>query len=139
MKVSLASVPTKTYVEHVEHLDLVIREMRILDSGHSSGLAPVIAEVADFVAGVLDRYGDAKDETYLAAHSALAAGKAEVDFELDLPAEAADEIEAFLDALERIDDICRREKLLVLPASREVRDLRRRLVADLTGQLRSHG
>ncbi len=139
MNVCLTCVPTKTYIEHIEHLELVVKELRIVASGHSSGLAPVMAELADCVAGVLDRYSGAKDETYLVARRALAAGEAEVDFELDLPAEAADEVEAFLDALERIDDICRQEKLLVLPASSAVRDLRRRLVADLTRQLRSRG
>lgn len=136
MKVRLQGVEARVFVEHVEHLDTLVRELRVVASGQESGMAPVVDEIAGIVEEILDRYARAKDESYLYAREALARGEESIALELDLPERAADDAEVLLAALERADQLCRDQNLLALPPSPQVIQFRSWALGELTRQLR---
>ncbi len=135
MRVRLEGVEARVFVDHVEHVETLVRELRVVASGQESGIAPVLDEIASIVEDILGRYARVKDESYLYAREALARGEKRITLELDLPEQAANDAEVLLGAVERADEVCRDQGLLALPASREVVEFRRWAFREVTRQL----
>lgn len=115
MNVRLEGVQARVFVEHVEHLDMLVRELRVVASGQESGIAPVAVEITGVVEDIVRRYARVKDESYLSAREALARGEDRVTLEFDLPEQAAADVELLLGALERADEVCVRRTISYCP------------------------
>ncbi|HEX2038462.1 MAG TPA: hypothetical protein VHF47_01895 [Acidimicrobiales bacterium] len=112
--VRLAGVPTSLYVRLHAHVDDLLRELALLDVAEGYGLGP--------------EWDRAREQ----AETAERAGREHVDLELRLPADAADRLGGLF---EQADALARAGLLLTTEAPPELRELRDRLVAELSRRL----
>jgi hypothetical protein len=132
LSISLPGCPTDLARRHDQHLDDLVRELKLMlyavDSPDSARLARRLQPVVDasgFVQVSLRRQVD----------DAAAAGHPEVDVVLALPAGFTTELRRFDDAMTEADELSEQRRLLGLPAAPDVRAFRAWLSAQVVGQV----
>lgn len=114
VRVRLVDVPVELYVRFRRRYYELGRELRLLSLAHG-GTYPVAAELADVFLQV-------EKERRLTrgipeAERALTSGEDRVTFDLQCPETAPETMTRLRDALERADEFCREQRLLVLAAT----------------------
>ena len=134
-RVTLMGVPAATYVAFNLHVDQLLHELQLAaaarmwtEMAHSGRLHRLISRS-------LSSQTEARASAWAQAREALIAPAERVDIDLRVPVGAADASRALLELLEEADELCARGELLTLPATAEIRDLRRWVTAELCSQL----
>jgi anti-sigma regulatory factor (Ser/Thr protein kinase) len=130
--VRLAGSPASLVRRHDQHLDELVRELKLmLYANENPGnvaiarrLRPVV-DASDYVRLTVRRDVDA----------ALARGESVVDVDLSMPSEFSREIRLLDDALREADALSAERRLLTLPAAPDVQALRAWLSAQIVGQI----
>lgn len=130
-------VPVDVFLSSQDQQGDLLRELKLVQLGESFGLTDghVAARISRLVGAILERYDDVRATTRAQALAARARGRTEVDLRVPLLPGISDALQEWLALLEDADALCARGDLLTLPSSPEVRQLRRRYVADILRQL----
>lgn len=136
-RVSLGDVPTALLLDATAHVDNLVREFALATAGAAAGTSSQPPEaLAELIDSVVARY-----QAHLAirAQAQIAVDQAatRVRLELDLPAAAATEGEAYLRALDEADQYCRAARLLTLESPPQFRVFREWYVEQIGRQLRA--
>jgi serine phosphatase RsbU (regulator of sigma subunit) len=135
--VHLGNVPTDLLLAAKAHVDNLVREFTLAAGGARAGTTPQPpAHLAALIDAVVGRFAAARDSIKRQAVAAAHAGQDHVHLELVLPLDAADAGEAYLRALDEVDDYCRAARLLTLESPPQHRVFRRWYVEELIRQLR---
>ena len=131
--------PVDVFLRSQDQQGDLLRELKLVQLGESFGLTDthVAVRISQLVSAILERYDDVRTTTRAQALAARARGRTEVDLHVPLLPGISDALQEWLALLEDADAMCARGDLLTLPAPREVRELRRRYVADILRQLPS--
>lgn len=129
--VRLAGCPVELSLRQDRHLDELVRELQIVDA---RGAEPS-RELAEVIDGLLQEQAHARHMGRQIALDAAAAGLAEVDIDMPVPAEAAGEVQRLHEAVMRADVLCEQEQLLTLASSSEVIRLREWMVHEFAHQI----
>jgi hypothetical protein len=134
-------VPVRAYLELQQHNDALFRELELIDVELRARPAPptplperLVRLVEEFRArfpGVSDGYREP-------VAAAAARGESTVDLDARLTPASIPAARAYVELLERADELCRAGEMLTPPPSEEVRLLRRWFVEQLTAQLLHH-
>lgn len=137
-RVSLGEVPTSLLIRAKSHIDNLVREFTLASTGATSGTTDLVpGNLAELIHTVVHNFVDARDAIKRQAVEAHNEGRDHTHLELHLPADAADAGEAYLAALDEIDQYCRAERLLTLETPPEHRLFRQWYVGELVRQLRA--
>ncbi len=113
--VTLGNVPTGLLLAAKAHVDNLVREFALVESGAESGLTgSVPAHLAHLIETVVNRFSEARDAIKRQAIDAHHQGLAHTHLVLELPASAAAAGQAYLDGLDEVDAYCRARRLLTL-------------------------
>jgi anti-sigma regulatory factor (Ser/Thr protein kinase) len=129
--VRLAGCPVELSLRQDRHLDELVRELQIVGA---RGAEPS-RELAEVIDGLLQEQAHARHMGRQIALDAAAAGLTEVDVDMPVPAEAADEVQRLHEAVMRADVLCEQEQLLTLASSSEVIRLREWMVHEFARQV----
>ena len=136
--VALGEVPTDLLIRAKSHIDNLVREFMLASSGASTGTTESVpANLAELIRTVVHNFVDAREAIKRQAVDAYNHGRDHTHLVLRLPAEAADAGEAYLAALDEVDQYCRAERLLTLETPPEQRLFRQWYVGELVGQVRA--
>src|SRR4051794_3598709 len=136
--VELGEVPTDLLLAAKSHVDNLVREFTLAAAGASAGVtAAVPPHLAALIERVVGRFAEARVSIKRQALTAANQGAPRARLALDLPAEAADAGEEYLQALDEADAYCRATRLLTLETPPRHRIFRRWYVQEIIGQLRS--
>lgn len=125
--VRLEGVPARLFVESQNHQEGLLRELTLMDYGkrfHLSDVEPP-ARIASLVSDIHHQYADVRSATRRQALDALARGEDTVDLRVPVRSGMAGALQQWLQLIEDADTLCDEGVLLTLPASPEVRRLRR--------------
>jgi hypothetical protein len=128
VEVVVADVDTWALLSVIEHLDDVIRELALIESGRSTGTAasPLPVALLETVNGARQLLYRPKEVISHQAASAWREGRLRVDVKVTLAVEAVPAIHSVLEAFEAVDVYAREDSKLLLPAAPQaVRDYRR--------------
>lgn len=130
-------VPVRLFLESQDHQDDLIRELKLIEiSDHSDGsTAEVSHRLARLIGDILSRYQPVRRITREQAMAALDRGDDVVSLDVPVFPGMADALREWLRLLEEADAVCGHGELLLLATRPEVRDLRRRYVAELVKRL----
>jgi PAS domain S-box-containing protein len=136
-RVSLGDVPTDLLLAAKAHVDSVIRELVLSQSGASSGLTAALPQqLAELVHTVVTDFSEARQAIKRQALAAAERGEERTTLELSLPLEAAQAGERYLEALAEADAYARGARLLTLAAPPQHQAFRRWYVTSLVDALR---
>lgn len=135
--VVLPDVPARVFLESQDHQQDLIRELQLIAIGGAvdDGTERVSQRLARLISGVLNEYESVRTATRDQAVAALNRGEHVVTLRVPVFPGMADALRHWLRLLEEADDLCREGELLLLAPSREVRQLRRWYVEQLTSRL----
>lgn len=134
--VTLGDVPTGLLLAAKAHVDNLVREFTLAESGAESGVtASIPAHLATLIESVVNRFSDARDSIKRQAIDAHHRGLRHTHLELRLPASAAAAGEAYLAGLDEVDVYCRAQRLLTLETPAAHRVFRHWYVGELIRQL----
>jgi serine phosphatase RsbU (regulator of sigma subunit)/anti-sigma regulatory factor (Ser/Thr protein kinase) len=137
-RVTLGEVPTPLLVSAKAHVDNLVREFTLAARGAESGVTRALPpHLASLVETVVGRFAEARQEIKRQAIAAANQGLSHVRLELNLPADAADAGEQYLEALDESDAYCRAARLLTLETPPQHRVFRYWYVGQLVAQLRA--
>lgn len=123
----LVDVPARVFLESQNHQHDVIRELALIDIRtryhHDDNVVP--QRVAHLISEILQEYSDVRSTTRQQALQAIEAGRSAVTIEVPVRPGIVEALEKWLRLVEEADDVCRDGTFLTLPASDEVRALRR--------------
>ena len=132
-RVLLLGCPVDLGLRQDEHLDDLIRELRLLDTGSGDLRSQQVArELRELLAGP----AHARHLGRRTALEAAAAGLAVVDIDMVAPREAGEAVLRMQELVTEADRLCEREQLLTLASSPELRELRAWMTHEVSGQLR---
>ncbi len=135
--VALGDVPTELLLAAKAHVDSVVRELTLADTGAQSGVTEAVpASLAALVHDVVTEFAEARQAIKRQALAAAAQGRDRTTLRLVLPAEAAAAGERYLAALEEADAFGRASRLLTLAAPPQHAAFRRWYVTSLVDGLR---
>ncbi|MDQ1397730.1 MAG: hypothetical protein QOG64_2989, partial [Acidimicrobiaceae bacterium] len=138
VRVSLGHVPTGLLVAAKRHIDNLVREFTLAaGGGRSRTTAPVPVALAELIDRVVHRFEDARLEIKRQATAAARAGSSHTFLELDLPVDAADAAEQYVEALDEADEYCRANRVLTLETPPQHRLFRRWYTGEIVKQLRA--
>ncbi len=136
--VHLGDVPTDLLLEAKAHIDSVVREFTLAESGASSGSSSAVPQqLVSTIEIVVHRFSDARLAIKRQALAAAARGEPRTDLTLTLPASSAVDAEAYLAGLDEADAYARAARLLTLETPPSHRTFRRWYVNSLVTQLRA--
>ena len=136
--VVLGEVPTALLIRAKSHIDNLVREFTLASAGATAGTTESVpANLAELIHTVVHNFVDARDAIKRQAVDAHNNGRDHTNLELHLPADAADAGEAYLSALDEVDQYCRAQRLLTLETPPEHRLFRQWYVGELVAQLRA--
>ena len=137
IRVALEDVPTGLLAAAKTHVDNLVREFALAAAGARTGAtAPPSPGLVQALETAVTEFADARLALKQQAHAAQQQELPTVTLVLELPPEAADAAERYLDALERVDTYCRDAQLLTLATPPEQRAFREWYVCELIDQLR---
>ncbi|MCW2725087.1 MAG: putative sensor protein [Frankiales bacterium] len=135
--VTLGDVPTGLLLDAKAHVDSVVRELTLSESGSRSGVSGTLPpHLAELVHDVVTEFAEARQAIKRQAITAFERGQARTTLVLTLPAEAAEAGERYLTALGEADTYARASRLLTLAAPPQHRAFRRWYVTALVDGLR---
>lgn len=140
--VTLGDVPTELLLAAKAHVDNVLREFALAESGAVAGTtSQVTPQLARLIRTVTTRFADARRSIKQQAVQAVASGLERTRLVLTLPVTAADAGREYLAALDEVDAYARAARLLTLETAPEHRAFRRWYVGSLIDQLEAvaHG
>ena len=138
VRVRLGEVPTQLLVAAKRHVDNLVREFTLAASGERAGTtAPVPAPLAQLIDRVIHGFEDARLEMKRQATAAARAGASHALLELELPIDAADAADAYLQALDEVDSYSRANRLLTLETPPQHRVFRHWYIGEIVKQLRA--
>lgn len=118
-RVTLLEVPTRDILAMIEHLDDVIRELSLIASGATSGVAR--PTVPQSVLATMERVRPVlyaqKESISRQAGRAWRAGEETLDVDVELPASAAGVVLEMLEVFEAVDDAAIGDEAMLLPAT----------------------
>jgi PAS domain S-box-containing protein len=136
-RVVLEDVPTDLLVEDGAHVDSLVRELTLSETGARSGMSTRLPEhLVRLVAEVQGEFAEVRAAILRQATAAAERGEQRTTLSLSLAAEAADAGERYLAALERADAHAREERLLTLAAPPQQQAFRRWWTTSLVTALR---
>lgn len=134
-KVCVEGVPTRLLLAAKEHIDGVVRELRLTDLADGTTTLP--PPLAELVTSVVDEFGEARRCIRAQLVAAVRAGEDHVAIGLVMSEADADAAERFLAGLAEADRYSRAVRLLSLEAPPEFRVLRQWYLRELIGQARA--
>lgn len=136
--ISLGEVPTDLLIRAKSHIDNLVREFTLASAGALAGTTETVpVNLAELISTVVHNFADARDAVKRQAVEAHNHGRDHTHLELQLSAEAAEAGEAYLGALDEIDQYCRAQRLLTLETPPEHRLFRQWYVGELVRQVRA--
>jgi anti-sigma regulatory factor (Ser/Thr protein kinase) len=137
--VRFLGVPVGAYLELQQHNDALFRELELIGVELGSGdAAPMPERLVRLVEEFRARFPGVPDGYRNPVAAADARGAATVDLEVRLAPALVPAARAYVDLLERADELCRSGAMLTQPPSEAVRSLRRWFIDELTAQLLDH-
>lgn len=134
--VTLGDVPTNLLLAAKGHVDNLVREFTLAESGADSGAtSSVPSHLATLIETVANRFAEARDAIKRQAIEAHRRGHRHTHLELRLPASAAAAGEAYLAGLDEVDAYCRAKRLLTLETPPAHRVFRHWYIEELVRQL----
>ena len=134
--VRFPAVPVDGYLALQAHNDALFRELELISIELETGPAGRVASpVAELVDQLYWRFRGQRDSYRDVVAAAQARGQRTVDLETTASPSAAAAALAYLELLERADELCRRGVLLTSEPSAEVKALRRWFVEEMVAQL----
>ncbi len=135
--IRLGDVPTSLLISAKTHVDNVVREFILAQSGAASGAGSLLPpDLSQLIGSVVYDFAEARQEIKRQALASATAGRARTELTLTLPASAADAGEAYLLALDQVDSYARAARLLTLESLPQHRAFRHWYVDSLVTQLR---
>lgn len=134
-RVTLMGVPAATYVAFNLHVDQLLHELQLATAARMWTQMAHSGRLHRLLSRSLSSQAEARASAWAQAREALTAPAERVDIDLRVPVGAADASRALLELLEEADELCERGELLTLPATAEIRDLRRWVTVELCSQL----
>ena len=136
--VRLGDMPTDLLVAAKHHVDNLVREFALVESGAATGAtASVPPALARLIETVTTRFADVRQAIKRQALAAAARGEQRTRLELTLPVSIAEAGEAYLAALDESDAYARAARLLTLETPPQHRAFREWYVHSLVTQLRA--
>jgi PAS domain S-box-containing protein len=136
-EVTLGDVPTDLLLDAKAHVDSVVRELTLSESGSRSGVSGTLPRhLAELVHDVVTEFAEARQAIKRQAIAAAGRGQARTTLTLTLRGDAAAAGERYLAALEEADTYARSSRLLTLAAPPQHRAFRRWYVTSLVDGLR---
>jgi anti-sigma regulatory factor (Ser/Thr protein kinase) len=132
-RVVLGAVPTDLLVAAKAHVDTLIRELTLISVG-AEPLANGLGELIDVIAS---QFAGGRQVMKEQAARALQAGEPQTELVLDLLLDAADEAKKYLAAMERLDGLCRAQRLTTLATPPSHAHFRRWYLQETIRQLRA--
>lgn len=129
--VTLLGCPTVPARRHEQHLDELVRELKLMMYDEDN---PENLELARRMRPVIDASAFVRHSVRNRVDQAVAAGEDLVDIQIALPAGFSHDLRQLDDALSRADELSDEGRLLSMPASPEVRALRAWMNAQIIGQ-----
>lgn len=133
------NLPTQTFLANLRHLEDLTHELRLLQAGDRSGVVDVPPSLASTIDDILGSYDAPHAAAWRQLEEALEQGRERIDVMLSLPVAAVDAAKRLVELLEDADRLCREGKLMTLPATEEVVELRRWTCAELERQMLKGG
>lgn len=130
-RVRLSGCPVGLGLQQDRHLDDLVRELQLIDSG----AAAPSRELAEVIGGLLRGQAHARHMGRRTALDAAAAGLEVVDIEMTVPAVAAVDIRMLDQAVRQADALCHAEQLLTLASPPEVVALRAWMTHEFVAQI----
>ena len=138
-QVMLIGVPAATYVALNLHVDQLLHELQMATAAGTWSQTAHSGRLHRLITRSLHSEAEARASAWAQARQALSGPAARVDIELRVPVSAAAASRQLLELLEEGDDLCSAGELLTLPATSEVKALRRWVSAELWSQLHLGG
>ncbi len=136
-EVALGPVPTDLLTDAKAQIDALIRECALMSSGSATGTSIVPPDLTALIARVVRNFSEVRTSIKQQAVDARRRGEPDTELVLRLPLSAADAGQAYLAALDGVDDYCRAARMLTLESSFEHRAFRHWYVAELVAGLQS--
>lgn len=136
--IEIGDVPTDLLIAAKRHVDNLVREFALLASGERSGTTrPVPPPLAELVERVVEGFSVARIQIKRLATDAARAGLGRTSLRLSLPTSAADAAVDYVEALDRLDDYSRANRLLTLETPPQHRVFRHWYIEEIVKQLRA--
>ncbi len=136
-RVELTDVPVELYWEMEKQHAAMLREFALIAIGlDNPEVSDPPAQLVELIRDLRSRYGRQRSLAKQQLQDALHERLETVTVRLELPAQAALEVESALAAYEQADEFCRTGDLLTLASPPDVAAFRRRLFQGVAEQLR---
>ena len=139
VRVNLGRVPTPLLVAAKAHVDNVVREFALTNTGggDTASAVAVPAPLVELIKRVVHDFEEARFEMKRQATDAARAGKSHTTLVLELPTDAAETAIEYLKALDEVDGYSRANRVLTLETPPQHRVFRRWYIDELVKQLRA--
>jgi serine phosphatase RsbU (regulator of sigma subunit) len=135
--IELGDIPTDLLLAAKSHVENLVREFVLASRGADTGISGDVPPRLTALLGAVTRFAEARLSIKRQALDAVRRSEAITRLALDLPADAADDAEAYLHALDEIDGYSRAMRLLTLETPPQHRLFRQWYVGELVAQLRA--
>lgn len=132
--VRLLACPVAASLRADQQLDDLIRELQLIEADATAG-TPLSVELAQVMRSLLDLHAHARHTARLMAQDALAAGLAEIDIDMPVPAEASQHVAQLHEAVQSADALCETAELMTLASPLEIRSLRAWMAGQFVAQI----
>lgn len=134
-EILLPDLPTELFLAHLEHLDGLLHEVKVIGAGTTAGVTRVGPDLADLIEAIVASHADAVGAAREQAAAAQRRSHPTFDLAVALPAAAGGAAAELMALLDRADELADRGLLLTLPSSPAIRELRHRLRDQIVAQL----
>jgi hypothetical protein len=133
----IRGVVVEQFLRSQDHQDDLLRELKLIQLGDRFELTDgdVEPHISTLVAAILDRYDSVRTTTRAQALAARDSRQPLVDLQVPLTPGIAEALLEWIGLVEAADELCAGGRLLTLPATEEVRQLRRRYVDEVLRQI----
>lgn len=137
--VELDGVSAGLFIASQNHQHDLLRELTLMDVANRWSVTDteLPRRVADLMAEIFVDYADVRTATREQALAALARGQDSVTLRVPVKAGIVEALHRWLELVETADTLCAQGYLLTLPASAEIRELRRWYVQAIEEQVRT--
>jgi hypothetical protein len=136
-EVVLGDVPTDFLLAAKAHIDSLIREFALVESGAAMGTASIPLELTSLIARVTRNFSEARQSIKQQAVAARQRNAPRTELVLRLPLSAAEAGLEYLAAVDEVDAYCRAARMLTLESPRDHRIFRHWYVEELVAGLRA--
>ena len=141
LQVRLAGVPAHVMQASLEHLETLVRELRLIAEGIESGrIDGVTISMAEYVEELIHAFAEPRSDVAAQTRAAITAGESEVDMSITVPTASAGSLAyRLVERLEEADRWAREGKLATEPADAAIATLRRWVAQEIALQSTGFG